>query len=43
MPPASMLHKFCIMLQAVLSSLEQVIFMPPAHFSNFSVQRGTIR
>ena len=43
MPPASMLHRFCIMLQAIASSQEHVIFMPPVHFSNFMVQRGTIR
>src|SRR5437764_4167896 len=42
MPPVSMPHRFCIMLQAILSSHEQVTFIPPGHFSNFSVQRGTI-
>jgi hypothetical protein len=42
MPPAIMLQRFCIMLHAVGSSQRQVIFMPPAHFSNFMVQRGTI-
>jgi hypothetical protein len=42
MPPASIEHRFCIMLHAVLSSQLQVIFMPPVHFSNFMVQRGTI-
>jgi hypothetical protein len=42
MPPASMLHRCCIMLQAILSVQVQVIFMPPWHFSNFIVQRGTI-
>jgi hypothetical protein len=41
-PPANMLHRFCIMLQAILSLQVQVIFMPPWHFSNFIVQRGTI-
>src|SRR5437588_2118206 len=41
-PPASMVHKFCIMLHATASSLAQVSFMPPVHFSNFIVQRGTI-
>jgi hypothetical protein len=30
------------MLQAILSSQLQVIFMPPAHFSILTVQRGTI-
>jgi len=42
MPPASMLHKFCTMLQAILSSHTQLTFTPPWHFSNLSVQRGTI-
>jgi hypothetical protein len=42
MPPASMLHRFCIMLHAVGSSQVQVIFMPPVQRSNFMVQRGTI-
>jgi len=30
------------MLQAILSSHEHVIFMPPVHFSNLNVQCGTI-
>ncbi len=42
MPPVSILHRFCIMLHAIASSQVQVIFMPPLHFSNFMVQRGTI-
>ncbi len=42
MPPCSMVQRFCIMLHAILSSHEQVIFIPPWHFSNFIVQRGTI-
>ncbi len=43
MPPASIVHRFCIMLQAILSLQEQVTFIPPWHFSNFIVeQRGTI-
>ena len=42
MPPASILHKFCTMPQAILSSQEQVIFIPPLHFSILSVQRGTM-
>jgi hypothetical protein len=42
MPPASMLHRFCIMPQAVWSVQVQTIFMPPCIFSNFMVQRGTI-
>ena len=42
MPPAIMVHRFCIMVQAAASSHVQVIFIPPAHFSTFMVQRGTI-
>ncbi len=42
MPPASMVQRFCIMLHAILSVQVQVTFMPPWHFSNFMVQRGTI-
>jgi hypothetical protein len=41
-PPASILHKFCTMPQAILSSQEHVIFMPPLHFSILRVQRGTM-
>jgi hypothetical protein len=41
-PPVSIVHRFCTMLQAVLSSQEQVIFMPPLHRSTLRVQRGTI-
>jgi len=41
-PPASIVHRFCTMLQAILSSQTQVIFMPPVHFSSRTVQRGTI-
>ena len=40
--PASVTHRFCSMLHAILSAQLQTIFMPPVHFSNFSVQRGTI-
>jgi hypothetical protein len=40
MPPAIMLQRFCIMVQAALSSQVQVIFIPPVHFSIFMVQRG---
>jgi hypothetical protein len=40
MPPAIMLQRFCIMVQAALSSQEQVIFMPPLVLSIFMVQRG---
>jgi hypothetical protein len=42
MPPANIVQRFCIMAAAVLSSHEQVIFMPPLTFSIFMVQRGTI-
>jgi hypothetical protein len=42
MPPAIAAHRFCSMLAAILSSQEQVIFMPPVHFSIFILQRGTI-
>jgi hypothetical protein len=40
--PVIMVHRFCNMAQAILSSQEQLIFMPPAHFSIFIVQRGII-
>ena len=33
MPPANMVHKFCTMLQAILSSHTQVSLKPPVHFS----------
>ncbi len=42
MPPWSIEQRFCTMLQAILSSHEQVIFMPPVTFSILKVQRGTI-
>jgi hypothetical protein len=42
MPPWSIMQRFCIMLQAMGSSQEQVIFMPPVHFSIFMVHRGTM-
>jgi hypothetical protein len=42
MPPWSIMHRFCIMLQAIGSSQEQVIFMPPLIFSIFMVHRGTM-
>jgi hypothetical protein len=41
-PPAIIVQRFCIMAQAVGSSQLQVIFIPPAHFSTFMVQRGTM-
>jgi len=39
---AIMEQRFCSMEQAILSSQTQVIFIPPAHFSIFMVQRGII-
>jgi hypothetical protein len=41
-PPAIILHVFCKVAAAISSSHVQVIFMPPAHFSIFIVQRGTM-
>jgi len=41
-PPAIMAQRFCIMAQAVGSSQLHVTFIPPAHFSTFMVQRGTM-
>jgi hypothetical protein len=40
MPPAIMLQRFCIMVQAALSSQVQVIFIPSVHGSSFIVHRG---
>jgi hypothetical protein len=42
MPPASIVQRFCTMLRAILSSQEQVIFMPPLQCSILKVHRGTI-
>ncbi|MGK2910642.1 MAG: hypothetical protein ACSLE1_12705 [Sphingobium sp.] len=42
MPPAIMVQRFCIMVQAVGSSHTQVIFIPFFIFSIVMVQRGTI-
>jgi hypothetical protein len=42
MPPAIIAHRFCIMVHAAGSEHEQVIFIPPAHFSILNVHRGTI-
>jgi len=42
MPPVNIVQRFCSMLVAILSSHEQVIFMPPVHFSILNVHRGTI-
>jgi hypothetical protein len=39
---AIMLQRFCSMLQAILSSQLQLIFIPPVHFSIFIVHRGII-
>jgi hypothetical protein len=41
-PPGIMLQRFCSMLAETLSSHEQTTFIPPAHFLNVIVQRGTI-
>ena len=41
-PPAIMVQRFWIMVADTASSLVQVIFMPPVHFSILMVQRGTI-
>jgi hypothetical protein len=38
----SMVHRFCIMVRAVVSSQSHIIFMPPVTFSNLKVQRGVI-
>jgi hypothetical protein len=42
MAPAVIEQRFCIIAQAAGSSQEQVIFIPPWHFSIFIVQRGTM-
>jgi len=41
-PPAIMVQRFWIMVADTASSLVQVIFIPPVHFSILIVQRGTI-
>jgi hypothetical protein len=41
-PPAIIVHRFWSMPAETLSSHTHMIFMPPSHFSNFMVQRGTI-
>ena len=41
-PPAIMVQRFWIMVDDTASSLTQVIFIPPGHFSIFIEQRGTI-
>ena len=40
--PAIMLQRFCNMPQAILSSHEHMIFMPPVHFSIFILHCGII-
>ena len=42
MPPANMVHRFCIMARATASSHAQVIFIPPDVFSTIILHRGTI-
>ena len=42
MPPWSMVHRFCTMLDASLSSQVQCMRKPPVHFSRRNVHRGTI-
>jgi len=42
MPPAIMVQRFCIIVAVILSSQQQVIFIPPLHFSIVILQRGTI-
>jgi hypothetical protein len=42
MPPAIIVQRFCIMVQAAGSSQVQVTFIPPGHFSTFIAQRGII-
>jgi hypothetical protein len=42
MLPANILHIFCKVAAATSSSHLHVIFMPPAHFSIFISQRGTM-
>jgi hypothetical protein len=41
-PPASMVHRFCIIARATESSHEQAIFIPPWTFSTVIRHRGTI-
>lgn len=42
MPSQSILHMFCSVAHDISSSQTHIIFMPPAHFSIFIVQRGTM-
>lgn len=41
-PPWSIVQRFCTVAQAVASSHVQVTHIPPAHFSNLNVHRGTM-
>ncbi len=41
-PPWSIVQRFCTVAQAVVSSQLQVIVIPPVHFSNLKVHRGTM-
>jgi hypothetical protein len=41
-PPGIMLQRFCSIVADALSSHAQTTFMPPGHFLNVIVQRGTI-
>lgn len=42
MPSQSILHMFCSVAQDISSSHSHIIFIPPAHFSIFIVQRGVM-
>jgi hypothetical protein len=42
MPPAIIVQRFCSMAAETLSSQAHMTFMPPGHFENVMVQRGTI-
>jgi hypothetical protein len=41
-PPAIIMHRFFIISALVLSSAVHIIFIPPAHFSIFIMQRGAM-
>jgi hypothetical protein len=41
-PPAIIVQRFCSIPAEALSSQTQVIFIPPLHFSNVILHRGTI-
>jgi hypothetical protein len=42
MVPAMAMQRFCKAAAAILSSQEHMTFMPPVHFSNVILHRGTI-